>query len=114
MTEDNQTCIGLNFMKQNALHCPVNNTKNYFCQAQKVELSESLGYSASGHCMQGVTLDQKTGSAIAKGWYEPVYCESPPPFRIRSLIESTRPLLVDVTNARCPTDSPMVRTVLFI
>lgn len=76
MSEDNQTCIGLNFTKQNALHCPVNNTKNYFCQAQKAELSENLGYSASGHCVQGVTLDQTTGRTIAKGWYDPMYCES--------------------------------------
>ena len=76
MSEDNQTCIGLNFTKQNALYCPVNNTKNYHCQAQKAELSESLGYSASGHCMQGVMLGQNLGSAIAKGWYDPIYCES--------------------------------------
>lgn len=78
MTEDNQTCVHLNFTKKNAFRCPINNTKNYFCQTETAELVENLGRSASGHCKQGVTVDQETGSAIAKGWYDPMYCKSRP------------------------------------
>ena len=75
LSASNQTCLDLNFTRANLMSCPDGNTKNYHCQRGKVMLSENLGYSAPGHCIQGVTLNPQTGIQIDTGWYDPIFCE---------------------------------------
>ena len=68
-SDTNESCIERwNFTRSNAMHCPDDdNPPAYHCQQASVELSESLGYQGSGHCIMGLRIDQETG-LLSSDW----------------------------------------------
>ena len=86
--DTNASCIEKwNFTRANMMECPETGAKGYNCHGScdscsgRVELAESLGIQASGHCLMGITIDQETGLTTSDWndgstmWYSPGFCK---------------------------------------